>query len=271
MQYLSTRDIQLALTAMLADFDSVCRQHGIRYTLDYGTLIGAIRHKGFIPWDDDVDVSIPRPDYEALLANPSWFDSCYELALPLTDHYPQPYAKLFDMRWMAQEPALEGTLSEHLWIDLFPLDSAPDDKGETLRMIAAWQKDNISAYRAIQNIDLVTTSGLKRAIKHVVYPIYGRMHPYRATFKRMDERARSIPYGAAASIANFAWPVYEKDNRMPADDFDNLIDVEFEGHAFCSIPSWDSHLTSLYGDYMTLPPESQRHTHGMKVWRDEQN
>lgn len=269
MKYLSARDAQLKLAAMLVEFDEVCRDHGIRYTLDYGTLLGAVRHKGFIPWDDDVDVSIPRPDYEVLLSNPRWFDACFELAVPNTERHPQPYAKLFDLRWMAQEPVLEGTVEEHLWIDLFPLDSAPDDTDAYLKLLRAWQRDNVSAYRAIQNIDSVTGSGIKRAVKHMVLPAYSRLHPYRKTFGRMDDRARALAYGTTPAVANLAWPVYERDSRIPLGDFDNLVEMGFEGHGFYCIPSWDAHLSSIYGDYMILPPEPDRHTHGMKVWHDE--
>jgi lipopolysaccharide cholinephosphotransferase len=270
MRYLDVRETQSLLSSMLAYFDVICREHGIRYSLDYGTLIGAVRHKGFIPWDDDIDVVVPRPDYERLLAHSGWASSGhYKLGIPGKDDYDLPFAKLFDMRWFAQEPQLEGAVAEHLWIDIFPLDSIPDDDQAATGLLHEWQIDNRRADRVRRDIDSLTPNKAKRIVKHFLFPVYGAIYPYKKTFARMDARARNLEYGSTRRIANLVWPVYEKPSWIDVRDFDNLVELEFEGRSYSCIPHWDAHLKAIYGDYMTLPTESERHVHGERVWRDE--
>ena len=270
MYYLSIRETQDELAEMLSVFDNVCRQHGIRYSLDYGTLLGAVRHNGFIPWDDDVDVVIPRPDYDRLLQHPEWFGGGnYRIVSPCQEGYPFPFAKLFDMEWKAQEPAVEGKVDEHLWIDLFPLDAAPDDDASVRRLHGIWAKRNLQAGRSVQNIDAMTGPGATRVLKHILFPLHRRLYPYEKIYGQMDADAQKLPYGSTSRLANLTWSVYEKVCCIPIDDFDNLIDLPFEGRHLSCIPSYDSHLKAIYGDYMQLPPEEDRVNHGMKVFRDE--
>lgn len=273
VHYLDTRETQEALTETLLYLDSVFRAHSIRYTLDCGTLIGAVRHKGFIPWDDDVDVSVPRPDYMRLLSHPDWFRHPYKLERPLSKQFPYPFAKLFNQKWRAQEPHFEDTLKEYLWIDIFPLDSVPEDDASAYQLLNLWHRDYIRAGRSMENIDRMTTGGMKTAkklIKHAVFPAYRRLFPYRKLYQQIDERAQSIEFGTTSRVANLSWPVYyKKPIWVPLAEFDDLIDLEFENHQLKAISDWDGHLTAIYGDYMQLPPVGQRQTHGMKVWRDE--
>lgn len=129
---LTEDELKQGLLEILCEFDSVCRKLGLRYSLYAGTLLGAVRHQGFIPWDDDIDVMMPRPDYERLLTSEEAFSSPFELAFSGKGGYMYPFAKLFDLRIRAQEQSLEGIYSENLWIDIFPVDGLASKESERL-------------------------------------------------------------------------------------------------------------------------------------------
>lgn len=267
---LSTKEVQKLLFRSLVLFDEICKERGIRYSLDGGTLLGAVRHKGFIPWDDDIDVLVPRPDYENLVAHPEWIPCNYKLAvLNGADGYSYPFAKLFDLRWRAQEPSLEGKVEEHLWLDIFPADALPDDRKEAKRLFIRQNRLMKRACRSFVNPDDPRDGKLKRLAKRTIFPIYSRFYSPTAQFAKLESDAQTLAYGSAAQVANLVWVPYVRDRGIPVDDFDNLIELEFEGRMFCAIPHWSEYLTSLYGDYMTLPPVEKRVTHGVKVWRAE--
>lgn len=105
-------------------------------------------------------------------------------------------------------------------------------------------------------------------VKNITFPIHRLLFPAKDQYAELAKRAQEIPYGSTDEIGDVVWGPYIPCNPgFPIKDFDNLINLEFEGHLFKACPSWDAYLTGLYGDYMQLPPEDQRVTHGMKVWK----
>lgn len=268
MQYLATKEIQVELLAMLCVFDKMCDKQGLRYSLDGGTLLGAVRHRGFIPWDDDIDVIVPRPDFDKLVAHPEWAPDGMKFEIQGNDGYLYPFIKLVNLEWFAQEPLLEGLISEHLWIDIFPADGMPNDRFERNSLLALQAKTLQRAFRSYVDVATSTNAGLKRLIKSLVIPFHRVIFPAEEQFKKLGERARLRPFGATNEAGNVVWgPLRADKPGFPIEDFDNLIDIEFESRFFKACPHWDAYLTGLYGDYMQLPPEDQRVTHGMKVWK----
>ena len=115
------RELQLRILGILLEFDKVCKEHGLRYCICGGTMIGAVRHKGFIPWDDDLDVSMPRPDYEKLIAHcHEWLPKQFEFVCAENDpNYPLPFGKIQD----ASTTLIERKHLYYLggcYIDIFP-------------------------------------------------------------------------------------------------------------------------------------------------------
>ena len=245
-------------------------KHGIRYSLDGGTLLGAVRHKGFIPWDDDIDVIVPRPDFELLKNNPEWCPEGMLFEGAGVNGNPLPFLKLANPKYCAQEAAYEGAFEEHLWVDLFPADSMPQDDKDRAELMRRQQKQQKAASRSVINIDaavLESRGAIKRGLKKIYLPIYKATHSPMVEFQRLTDTARLIPFGSTEEIGNVVWGPYRPNKPgFRNDDFDNLIDLEFEGHFFKACRHWDDYLTRLYGDYMQLPPADQRVTHGMKVW-----
>lgn len=129
MKKLSEREIQLSILQILQYFDSYCKKYQLRYYLSGGTLLGAIRHKGFIPWDDDIDVCMPRPDYEKLLitfknnANEKYLLSSFDVG----NSY-RPYVKILDLKTKVISKNSED--EQYLWIDVIPVDGLPDGEDE---------------------------------------------------------------------------------------------------------------------------------------------
>lgn len=268
MNYLTTREIQAVLLGMLSGFDAMASERGIRYSLDGGTLLGAVRHKGFIPWDDDIDVIVPRPDFDLLAAHPEWAPLGLSLDISGRGGYLYPFIKLVNPLWRAQEPHFEGVFDEFLWVDIFPADAMPNDKGALAKLMARQRHTWRRAVRSYVSVDGSTPNPLKRAIKKIVYSVHRTLFPAREQFSELGDRAASLDYRTAFHVGNVVWGPYKPDKPgFPVEDFDNLIDMEFEGRTFKACPHWDAYLRGLYGDYMQLPPEDQRVTHGMRVWK----
>ena len=122
------RILQRKIISNLEAIDAVCREHGLRYYLWAGTMLGAVRHKGFIPWDDDMDICMPRPDYEQIISHwREWLPQPYEVIAPETDPtYPYPFAKIEDASTTVLERP-DFKFLEGVYIDVFPIDGAPAD------------------------------------------------------------------------------------------------------------------------------------------------
>lgn len=267
---LSTREIQLELFSMLRSLSEVFDEHGIRYSLDGGTLLGAVRHKGFIPWDDDIDILVPRPDFDLLLNNPDWCPDGMMLEGMGINGNPLPFLKLANPKFRAQEAAYEGAFEEHLWVDIFPADSMPQDLNERAGLMRKQQKQQKAAARSVINIDAAISASrgvIKKSLKKFYLPIYKATHSSLYEYQKLTDTARATQFGSTEEIGNVVWGPYKQDKPgFPVEDFNNLVELEFEGHVFKACRHWDDYLTRLYGDYMQLPPADQRVTHGMKVW-----
>ena len=272
LDYLNTKDIQHELLCMLERIDAAFAESGLRYTLDGGTLLGAVRHRGFIPWDDDVDLLMPRPDFNRFCEHPEWAPEGYDVCVPGRGGYALPFIKIMNSAWRAQEDSLDGAFEEYLWVDVFPADAIPDDPDEAASLFEAQKTFSRRAARSYNNpeVTVANSKGISRALKRAALPAYRVLFPAQKCYAMLSRNAQKQAFGSSRAAGDVVWAPYKPDKPgFPIEDFDNLIDMEFEGHMFKACPHWDAYLTGLYGDYMQLPPEDQRVTHGMKVWRVE--
>ena len=265
--YLTLEETQQALLHLLKTFDEICLAHDLRYSICYGTLIGAVRHKGFIPWDNDVDVVMPRPDYERMLRHPEWFGNLLvgSRQTSAIEGYFLPFAKVYDLRWSVQEAVFTGRYEEYLWLDVFPFDAVSDDDAEVEAFLNRQRKLYKRGKWSVENVNAVTRSPVKRIIKNVLFPLHRAVFPYDKVYERMEQNAKKYSWGSTNRVGIVVWGPLPAVWLTPG-DFDRLERIEFAGHQFMAFQQRDKYLRDYYGDYMTLPPVNKRLVHNYKIW-----
>ena len=263
-RYLSLEETQDRLFELLVYFDDVCKTNGLRYWLGYGTLLGAVRHQDFIPWDDDVDVLMPREDYERLLSlGERALDGDHCLVSYRNSPSPFSFTKLCDNRVRVLTEAYEDLAEESLWLDIFTLDSAPDDDRKLERL---WRKKNILQTIAFAQTRK-STSWKSRAVKSVIAFLTKPFLPAKTCMEKIDslrsksawtDGTRVVPFNTCSFVMK--WSLYDREQ------YDETSDVLMRGRRFPAPKDPHVVLSRCYGDYMQLPPQSQRVSHGLKAW-----
>ncbi|MBQ8945566.1 MAG: LicD family protein [Lachnospiraceae bacterium] len=246
---------------ILVVFDRICRENNLKYYLQYGTLIGAVRHKGFIPWDDDVDVEMFRPDYEkakeilkqeleppyewqdmyTVLENPDVRD---DTALKL-----HPFGKIKNSNTAAiEEPGMPVSVNQGIYIDIFPIDDARDDKGFTGEMLEL-QKE---VYYTIFAKDELRRKLIEDKPATIVP--YGDLEkmmdmPLAERFKLFESLMISYA-GKSTMVNNKFYEIRESFPNMCREWYDRTVELPVEGIGFSAAEGYESILSTIYGDYM---------------------
>lgn len=266
MKKLSLKEIHQRELKMLVEFDSFCKDNKLNYSLAGGTLLGAVRHKGFIPWDDDIDVCMPRKDFEVFINKYKDIGNDFEVKSIELKNGLMPFAKLVDKKTFVVNALVEDetALDKQLWIDIFPIDGLPDNIDE-VRMI--YRK--VSIYRKIMGLSHARI-GRGRNYIHMLGKAFLKPIAYLYGMKRAAEKiekiARSYPYDNYNYVGCISWGLYGIGERMKKSDFERKTQMEFEGKQFQVYSCWHEYLTGLYGDYMVLPPKEKRVTHENVVY-----
>jgi lipopolysaccharide cholinephosphotransferase len=259
---LSLREVQLASLEILKKIDKVCRAEGIRYWLMYGSLIGAVRHRGFIPWDDDLDIAMPRPDYERFLA---YFAAHADELRPLMalrgDGEPRlPFliTRVSDTTYKMVGEYGDEVPELGAFVDVYPFDGAGDDRNEALDL-----KHRCAdlAMKYLQAGDFPSYSkdngSLKKVLKRMHAAMLGDLRKYG---DELHEAAVHNPYETSRYAACLMWP-WDGDVLFTHDPLDSLERVGFEDLEALIPGGYDRILTDQYRDYMQLPPEGERVGH----------
>ena len=264
-------DIQNTELKMLIEFDRVARKYGLRYSLAFGTLIGAVRHKGFIPWDDDIDLTMPRPDYEKLLRlnrkKKLWPDNLF-LASFEDKTLDAPYMKLFDRKTKVSEKHYKQKDVKSVWIDIFPVDGLPDSEKRIklhYRIGMILVKLNI--------ISAVNTGYGKTGFKIVVKAVFLKPLAKLIGRRRISALQRRLglkySYSHSPKCGMISWAYDGPGQVLTKEKFEEMTELFFEGHYFLATAAYDEYLTGIYGDYMTIPPEEDRLTHELEAYYEE--
>lgn len=265
MKELSLKELQQVELQILKRFHKVCLEENFRYSLCGGTLLGAVRHKGFIPWDDDVDVLMPRPDYEKLISYCKTHRTPFRLICNQLDkNYGYLAAKIVDPDTvMLEENANPKNIEMGVYIDIFPVDGL----GNTLH-------DAHKRFMAKEFIrELLIAANWKRFFKSKTHPWY--YEPIRFAFFLLS---RCVSF---EKIIKHIEKYYAKwsfdhskyvgcvcgDGRLKEicrrEEYTQFAPLVFENETFVGLKEYDKYLTRLYGNYMQLPPEEKRISHHM--------
>lgn len=263
---LNGTEIKTRLLEMLDLFVAFCTQNNIRFSLSGGTLLGAIRHHGFIPWDDDIDLCVPRPDYEKLLSMRNQFYS--QTGLEITgfmdlDPHETPFIKIIDKNY----PAKIGTDIDwsFLWIDVFPVDGLPEDLNRTKMIYNKALLCRRFIFLLISTPESKSNSFARLFMKTIGTACRALPGSLKNANKSLDKINKSITYGATQYCGVVGWGMYGAGERFSKSDFENFTTVDFEGHKYPAMGCWHEYLTGIYGDYMQLPPIDKRKTHQLVV------
>ena len=260
------REIQINILDYLCDF---CKRNDIKWWIEFGTLLGAVRHKGFIPWDDDIDVAMLRKDYEVFRKNfneasQTDVDGRYKLLDPESEKgYKYSFGKIIDLKTILYEGKKER-IKIGVYIDVFVYDAAPDDKAEYAFMIK--KRDALGKLRALKLFDLDKNNVSIKSVVAFVRKIVLAPLPMSVILNKMQKNAKKYDGVRTGKIADFLWPYGNFGFYLNDDFFDDQINLEFEGRFFPAPKKYDTWLRMTYGDYMKLPPVDQRVRHAVKAF-----
>lgn len=266
---LSLDEIKKIELNLLIEFREICNKLGLRYYIFGGTLLGAIRHKGFIPWDDDIDVCMPRPDYDKLMKFSETYKNENNKFLFYKDYNNMAhFIRFVDLRTHILQEYNDNEMYKHIWMDIMPLDGLPENFDE-LKQI--YKKAHF--YRTIFGLcDAILgygTSFRKRILKYILKPI-ALLYTRQRALNNLNKLSIRYDYDISDYVGAISMGLYGTSERMLKLGIGEGCEVEFENEKFNTFCCWDSYLKSLYKDYMQLPPIEKRKNHHFKAWLEEQ-
>ena len=248
------RKIQLMVLNIFLEFERICKKHGLRYYLAGGTILGAVRHRGFIPWDDDMDITMPRPDYDRFLKiarkelSPEFVldKDC----VPFCHNRIEYRNTKFDTFWR------DGGV----FLDILALDGSPDDARARARHEA---KTKFWRFIMLEKARPLPALNSQREVQRTyLVRLLARMIPRRFLKWRWNHWARRWHCDDTSHWVCLPASIYTYDQeRFPKEYWGEPVMVEFEGHQFPTMRHWKDYLVCHFGDYMKLPPKTLRKSH----------
>lgn len=243
------KQIQLNI---LRKVDAFCREHNLRYSLGGGTLLGAVRHKGFIPWDDDIDIMMPRPDYDRFVRSFNGYDGDLTCgAYEIDSSWLYPFCKVYHNKTIMRE-LYSYNVGVGVFIDVFPIDGFPDDEKERSKYVKTlefWRRLLAAVYLWEHN---------NKKLKGLIYKMFSFFIPSSFVQHCFAKEIKKYPF-ASTSYSGATSGVYQEKECYPHTLFEEYTyDLIFEDDHFMSIKNYDLYLKQHYGNYMQLPPIERR-------------
>lgn len=268
MERIPRENVQPMLLSALDAFKAYCDKNELRFFLFGGTCLGAVRHKGFIPWDDDIDVAMLPDQADSLIelvrANPYIDEDCrYRIYLPAEAPNFYPFMKLVDTYTIVYERNIVKEYRLGLWIDIFRLSYWPEEESASLELL----REEYSLRRQNKLMVCGDFSDLK----------YKLLSPLAYTAKMLlcmsgrdvlsnSRKIESLGHGEASSwMGNMCWALGIRE-RCPVGWFESAVDLPFEGRLFPVMSSYEEYLMRIYGNYLEIPPEDKRVSHAFEAY-----
>lgn len=242
---------------LLADFDAFCRANNLKYTLTQGTLLGAVRHKGIIPWDDDIDVAMFREDYDKLIAlSKTMPDNCVFINHDTDKSYSRLYGRICNKNYLSVDKYYCNATTNYYGVDIFPIEEVPENADEYYKFA--------KKLRILRQMYIFSNSAVFKGINflraYIIKPIpiiicklIGRNRIYKMFYNIVNKYKGTGSNTLAILTGEYVF----KENFLK-DDYLKFIDLPFEENERMCIEEYHKYLSKIYGDYMKLPPEEKR-------------
>lgn len=254
------REIQMSI---LDEIARICKENNLKYSLAYGTLLGAVRHKGYIPWDDDIDIFLLRADYDKLIRllkneKVSWLS----IADDTCPNYFYPFAKAYDNRTLVKMERHKGKMG--LWVDIFPMDFLPKTK--------VFRKAFVLYCSFLRIITLSITTNFKCKAYSKWTLFYKRFFYTIAKIigqKRFCNYTEKVYTHFANKQSNNVATLFfdtKTDKILDVNKITEVVEYPFETRKYLGVKNYDYYLKEFYKDYMQLPPVEKRYNHGLDCY-----
>lgn len=257
---------------ILSKIDEICKKNNLIYSLMDGSLLGAVRHKGFIPWDDDIDIMMPRPDYEKLkkiMIEHPIEGTKYMSSDTQQDYYPH-YAKVVSTKTIAKEYKSKAIKDYGVFVDIFPIDGICNSKIK--RKIIKTKIIILRFFRTVATSEgQVSKKRIRRIVRRIFTPIC-KIIGFRKFTNCIEKVTKKYDYTNSEYVTLVGTSIFiEKGMYYKKQLFEKTSYVPFENKKFRIIDEYDRYLTDLFGDYMTPPPKEEqktRHNFDYLKWKE---
>ena len=268
---IALRDLQLMEKDILKRFAQYCHENGLRYTLLGGTLLGAVRHSGFIPWDDDIDVAMPRPDYNRFLDLTKVKKISGDLDVLSGDNskdFSLPFAKVINNKTsIIEESKTHESEGSALWIDVMPYDGVGNDyeKAKKVYDKARFYQKALGRATSVPWKRRRGEKGIIGFIRCFYRQLY-RIHSYNYYKEKLIQLGKSYSYSDSKYVAIIVSGFYGYGEILEKDKFEKYTKKTFEDNEYMVNGAWEDYLSGVYGDYLQMPPEEKRiRPHSFKI------
>ena len=263
MKELDLKELMDVELETMKQIHKICIEQGFKYSLSGGTLLGAIRHKGFIPWDDDIDIFMPRADYDKFI------DYCKNNSTPFNllctqtnENYKYLFAKATAKNTILFEEFCDRKgVDMGVYIDIFPIDDLGESYDEAIKLFKKTRfRRELLVAKNWKSFTRSKTHSLKYEPIRFAFYLLSRFISAKAIIKSLTKDI----YAKREMTSQFSGTIfttYREKEIMPKQVFEEYILVPFEDAEFMATKEWDTYLTKIYGNYMQLPPEEKRVTH----------
>ncbi len=266
---LSMDEIKAIELSILIEFDKYCANNNLTYFLCGGTLLGCIRHKGFIPWDDDIDVFMPRKDYEKFYEltskSPMRKNLISSTYRSKKNTIPYPFIKVIDNTTEVIEQGKNTRKNNGIWIDVLPLDVLPEDDTENADIFSKMKELRKKLFFAFTEVTINNSKNLFTYIYKKVKQFFAKQCIH-SICKKMDILSQNYNDLDTGFEGCLLWGLYGKGERVEKEVFE-IDKGSFENKEFNIPKGWDRYLKGIYGNYMELPPVEKRQTHSLLAYR----